>query len=64
MDTNGLVYEGTWENDMQHGQGVETWDYAVNKYIGNFFKGKKNQKGRIDWENGNYYEGDFVDNHF
>ena len=42
MDTTGLVYSGSWENDMQHGQGEETWDYGVNKYAGNFHKGKKN----------------------
>ena len=29
-----------------------------------FFKGKKNGKGRFTWEDGSYYEGDFVDGHF
>jgi hypothetical protein len=22
---NGAIYEGQWENDLQHGKGKETW---------------------------------------
>ncbi len=32
--------------------------------MGQFWKGKKNGKGRFEWEDGSYYEGDFVDGMF
>ena len=46
---------------------MEIWgnpDSPEAKYVGTFYKGKKNGKGRFEWEDGSYYEGDFVDGHF
>jgi hypothetical protein len=43
-------YEGFWFEDMQQGQGIETWGLPGDSqatFIGNFFKGKKNGKGRF-----------------
>ncbi|CDW77644.1 morn repeat protein [Stylonychia lemnae] len=67
IDSNNAKYEGQWQNDLQHGQGIETWGDPQNikaAYTGEFYKGKKNGKGRFDWEDGSYYEGGFVDGHF
>jgi hypothetical protein len=64
IDINNAKYEGYWLDDSQHGQGIETWGEpgsACATYIGNFFKGKKQGKGRFNWEDGSYYEGDFID---
>jgi len=61
IDTNGARYVGNWLNDIQHGQGEESWNNATTKYEGDFFKGKKHGKGKFIWEDGSFYEGDFVD---
>jgi hypothetical protein len=53
IDVNNAKYEGYWYEDQQHGEGIETWgetNGAENTnatYIGNFYKGKKNGKGRF-----------------
>jgi hypothetical protein len=39
--------------------GVETWDNGSAKYTGEFYKGKKHGKGRFEWDDGSYYDGDF-----
>ena len=57
------MYEGDWKNDQQHGYGVESWNYNLIKYSGDFIEGKKSGKGRFEFETG-YYEGDFVDGKF
>ena len=61
LDTHRARYEGEWVEDMQHGQGTETWDNGAAKYTGQFFKGKKHGKGKFEWEDGSYYDGNFVD---
>lgn len=33
------------------------WDNGAARYKGQFYKGKKNGRGRFDWEDGSYYEG-------
>ena len=40
---------------------MEVWENGAAIYKGLFFKGKKNGRGRFEWEDGSYYEGDFVD---
>lgn len=64
VDTEGAKYTGEWVNDMQHGYGEESWNKGTTKYIGQFYKGKKNGKGRFEWEDTSFYEGDFVDGMF
>lgn len=64
MDSNGAAYKGEWLNDLQHGEGEETWNNGSNRYKGPFYKGKKNGKGRFEWEDGSFYEGNFVDGTF
>jgi hypothetical protein len=36
---NDDVYEGYWENDVPHGEGIMTWRYS-GFYIGGFEHGK------------------------
>jgi hypothetical protein len=26
-DNKGSMFKGEWENDLQHGKGIELWDY-------------------------------------
>ena len=47
QDTNNARYKGYWKDDLQHGQGEEEWDEGAAKYNGEFFKGKKNGKGKF-----------------
>ena len=50
LDINSAKYEGYWVDDQQHGEGVESWGElggAQANYVGTFFKGKKNGKGRF-----------------
>jgi hypothetical protein len=40
IHSNGTKYEGMWLEDLQHGQGLETWPDG-SSYQGNYFQGKK-----------------------
>ena len=40
---NGSRYEGEWVNDVQQGQGEETWADGA-RYNGNYENGMKNGK--------------------
>ena len=45
--------------------GEETWDDGGRtKYVGSFYKGKKQGHGRFEWADGSYYDGDFMDGQF
>lgn len=58
------MYSGQWKDDIQHGDGEETWNDEGNmKYTGQFDNGKKTGTGRFEFE-GSYYEGDFVEGQF
>ena len=61
-----MRYIGDWEDDLQSGFGEEIWgdDNGRTHYQGTFFKGKKHGRGRFEWSDGSYYEGDFVDGNF
>jgi hypothetical protein len=51
-------------NDAQHGYGEEVWggeDSGRTRYTGTFYKGKKQGRGRFEWADGSYYEGEFID---
>lgn len=63
VDQQGHMYVGEWLNDQYHGEGCETWNYKQIKYEGNFIEAQKTGKGRFDFD-GNYYEGDFVEDQF
>ena len=43
---NGAKYEGGWKDDLQEGNGVETWADG-SKYEGQFKEGKKHGLGLI-----------------
>lgn len=47
-----------------HGTGIETWADNGSKFTGAFVDSKKHGKGRFDWADGSYYEGDFEDGVF
>lgn len=68
IDVNSdAKFEGYWLDDLQHGEGIETWGKPGKlcaTYVGEFFKGKKQGNGSFKWEDGSYYEGDFMDGQF
>ena len=55
-------YKGYWQNETQHGYGIESWNDG-SKFTGLFENGKK-ILGVYNWKDGSYYEGDFLDNNF
>ena len=56
---NGDKYEGTWENDAMHGQGLYIWR-KNGWYKGEFTHGEQTGRGIRRFPNGGNYEGDFV----
>lgn len=51
------TYRGRWEDDLQHGCGVELMEGGV--YRGEFVWGKKQGKGEYEWPDKSRYEGDW-----
>jgi len=45
---NGAKYEGYWKDDLQHGYGKEVWADG-SKYDGDYYFGKKQGKGHINF---------------
>lgn len=45
-----------WENDKQHGRGVENWPDGA-KYEGQYFEGKKHGTGILNFADGSRYDG-------
>ena len=43
---------------------METWTKNNSKYVGNFKNSKKNGHGRYWWDDGSYYEGNFLNGVF
>ena len=51
-------YQGCLVNFEPNGEGYEESDDYT--YSGEFFRGKKHGKGKIQWKNGIWYEGNFI----
>src|SRR5699024_5750852 len=56
---DGGVYEGTFRNRRQHGQGVYTLPDG-DRYGGDWVEGESGGQGRAELPNGSVYEGQFV----
>lgn len=54
-------YSGSWLNDLQNGEGNETWEDG-SEYIGLFENGKKENFGKYTWKEGSSYLGEWKDN--
>lgn len=54
-------YIGLWINDLQNGQGTETWPDG-SEYLGLFENGNKEKFGKYCWSDGSYYIGEWKDN--
>jgi hypothetical protein len=57
----GYEYKGYWENDLQSGQGSESWPDG-SEYIGLYEFGKKDGFGKYNWTDGSYFIGEWKDN--
>ena len=58
LNFNNKEYEGELEDLQPHGNGTESGeDY---EYTGTYFHSKKHGTGRVEWKNGDWYEGEFV----
>lgn len=53
------MYEGDYENDKKHGQGVFTWA-SGNIYKGDFVEDQRMGNGQMLWTDGSMYEGEWV----
>lgn len=64
---NGKLYEGDWQNNELHGKGKLT--YAANDelgrkyYEGEFFSDAIQGTGKMVWNDGDWYYGQWVDGH-
>ena len=56
------IYKGDFINSLREGNGID--ESEGNKYEGQFIKDKKSGKGKINFNNGDIYEGDFENNKF
>ena len=64
VNKQGGISEGQWVDDLQHGFGKETWEFGKIKFTGYHVKGEKEGKGRLEWSDGSYYDGEFKSNLF
>jgi hypothetical protein len=58
---NGAQYKGEWRDDLQHGEGVETWT-DKSRYEGEYEYGRKHGVGSYQWNDGSLYTGDWREN--
>ena len=56
---NGDMYEGSWKNGLQEGEGTYTWSGGKMEYDGTYENGLQNGWGIFTYTNGDQYEGGF-----
>ena len=54
-----LYYEGEYQMDKKHGQGVFTWA-SGNIYKGAYKDDERDGHGEMRWTDGSYYVGEWV----
>ena len=59
--TNGDIYTGLWENGERHGTGVYIWGCDGSNYNGEWYRDRKQGKGRLFWLDGASYDGYWKD---
>eukprot|EP00435_Cladocopium_sp_Y103_P027281 s1861_g6.t1 len=57
----GITISGEWQEDLQHGYGVEMWEGGA-RYEGQFRFGQKSGYGVYHWPDGSTYAGRWRDN--
>ena len=55
-------YVGDYLDGKRHGQGILRHSYEDSKYVGDFRDGNKHGYGTLYYENGNIYQGAYVNN--
>ena len=56
--SNGDKYEGSWKNDLKHGQGLSTYN-SGDAYLGEFKNNTKHGYGNYFYASGDKYTGQF-----
>lgn len=64
VNSLGGTSDGEWVDDLQHGFGKETWEFGKIKFSGQYVKGQKQGRGRYEWVDRSFYEGDFDNSQF
>ncbi|WPB84941.1 MORN repeat-containing protein [Sediminicoccus rosea] len=59
LDSNGIVYQGEWQEGREQGRGLRVW--ATARYEGEWREGRRHGRGIMVWINGNLYRGEFRD---
>ena len=55
------IYKGEWVNNVEHGIGEEKWqDSDIKCFKGDYQYGEKSGQGRLELQDGSYFEGNFI----
>jgi hypothetical protein len=57
MNSPDEYYEGEWKHGIKHGNGYYKNKISRSVYVGEFFEGIKQGKGRIVYSDGSVYAG-------
>ena len=60
INKSGRVYEGNWERDEKQGFGLEIYP-GKGFYLGDFKEGKRQGHGFFRWQNGDVFDGSWLD---
>lgn len=55
---SGRIYEGSWQDDVRHGQGFEHFANG-SQYLGEYKLGKVSGQGKYTWLSGMFYDGEW-----
>lgn len=62
---DGVIYQGEWKENKQHGKGNTQWPVEAGKdeYDGPYDEGvRTGENGVFKWANGDHYKGDWSNN--
>ena len=56
-----VIYKGDWQRNLMHGKGTLKFIEDGRTYTGEFYRGRVEGFGIMNWSDGKIYEGEFKD---